>query len=112
MSVKGFDPAIARIDAIQRKLTEAPQKAAEEWLEKDFKPAAKALAPVRTGELRDSIDGTVTPHGVRVFADADHARFVEEGTTKMPAQPFLEPAFRQSIGKLQQRIKEALRRVR
>ena len=112
MSVKGWDTAIARLDAIQRKLSEAPERAARIWLEQDFKPAAKALAPVRTGELRDSIDGEVSPGGVRVFADAPHARFVEEGTTKMPAQPFLGPALKQTKGKLKERIKNEIKKVR
>ena len=61
---------------------------------------AKSLAPVRTGKLRDSIVGVVETraHGegvegiVGVKAEKFYARFVELGTRKSPAHPFLRPA--------------------
>ncbi|MBK8772186.1 MAG: HK97 gp10 family phage protein [Rhizobiales bacterium] len=61
---------------------------------------AAQLAPVDTGELRDS--GSVhpsAPNGTSTYDvrfTADHARFVEYGTTdpSYPAQPFLGPAVR------------------
>lgn len=56
---------------------------------------AKGLAPVRTGELRDSIDvKEATPSDLEgaVFVGADYGVYVEHGTSKMSAQPFLFPA--------------------
>lgn len=58
---------------------------------------AQDLAPVRTGALRDSIHGDVvedSPVEVRgrVSADVDYAAYVELGTYKMVAQPYLQPA--------------------
>lgn len=54
---------------------------------------AKQLAPVDTGNLRDSIAVSETGLGtVRVEVGAEYAHFVELGTTKSPAQPFLLPA--------------------
>ena len=111
MSVKGFDEAISNLDRLQAAMQSAPQKAAQDWLEQDFKPLAKSLAPVRTGELRDSIDGRVTATSVEVFATAEHARFVEEGTSKQEAQPFMGPAWEQTKGKLQKRIAREIRKA-
>jgi hypothetical protein len=45
---------------------------------------ARALAPVRTGHLRDSIEATETgPYEWDVAANADYAQFVELGTSRM-----------------------------
>lgn len=49
---------------------------------------ARKTVVVRSGELRDSIEEEA---GV-VTALAGHAKFVELGTYKMRAQPFLRPA--------------------
>jgi hypothetical protein len=49
---------------------------------------ARMLAPVETGRLRSSI--RVVPQGVEAIVD--YAYFVETGTAKMAAQPFLRPA--------------------
>lgn len=54
---------------------------------------AQALAPVRTGALRDSIHKEEGgPLSVTVIADAPYAIYVEYGTTFAAAQPFLTPA--------------------
>ena len=54
---------------------------------------ARARAPVRTGRLRSSIKAIQE----RVEAQAFYAKFVEYGTRKMKAQPFLRPAVSESI---------------
>ena len=59
--------------------------------------AAQRYAPVKTGELRSSISGSVSGSTVanctgRVSASARHAGFVEFGTSRMAAQPYLRPA--------------------
>lgn len=69
---------------------------------------AQRYAPVRTGELRDSIDHQVvndrSPDGfdqmLVVYATAEHAGFVELGTSRSPAQPYLRPALEQKRGGL------------
>ncbi len=53
---------------------------------------ARALAPVKTGELRGSIDANSSAMEGTVKATARHATFVEHGTYKDPAQPFMKPA--------------------
>ena len=59
---------------------------------------AKHYCPVRTGALRDSIRKEVTAEAVNVVAGGgavDYAGYVEYGTSKMPAQPYLRPAVMQ-----------------
>lgn len=111
MSVKGWGAAIRKVTRIRDGVAQAPQKAAETWLEDDFKPYAKGIAPYRTGEYRDSIDGRVTRTSVTVFAAAPHSRYVEEGTSMMPAQPTIGPAFEHTKRKLRDRIKDEIRKV-
>jgi HK97 gp10 family phage protein len=67
---------------------------------------AKEIVPVRTGHLLESIDAVFdedvedpdsdgSPRAfepVQVVADTPYASFVEFGTSKMAAQPFLGPA--------------------
>ena len=67
---------------------------------------ARELVPVRTGHLLDSIDAVFgedvedpdsdgSPRAfepIQVVADTPYATFVEFGTSKMAAQPFLGPA--------------------
>lgn len=64
----------------------------------DITRDAKALAPVDTGNLRASIGMTVTGDGrngtmrVEVGPTAHYAAYVELGTSRMRAQPYLRPA--------------------
>lgn len=55
--------------------------------------AAKQLAPVRTGALRDSITVSESSHGgVRIVVGVPYAGIVEFGSSKQSAQPYLLPA--------------------
>ena len=61
---------------------------------------ARQLAPVRSGRLKKGIDYLVVAKGEEISAiigvkkesKAFYARFVEKGTKKTKAQPFLRPA--------------------
>lgn len=55
---------------------------------------ARNYAPVDTGALRGSIEAVSTVAGkeAEVRVGAEYGRFVEFGTYKMEAQPFLSPA--------------------
>lgn len=71
-------------------------KMVQEYMENTVLPkiteAAKRIAPIDTGELQGSIHYTSADGRYYVGADAEHASFVEQGTSKMAAQPFLRPA--------------------
>lgn len=73
---------------------------------------AKDNAPVRTGALRDSIeilehaeddeDGVRGSYGTKI----EYGGFVEHGTSRMRAQPFLEPTGESTLSEWQRRLKE------
>lgn len=54
---------------------------------------AQTYAPVRTGALRDSIHTEQSgPMSFNLVADINYAVYVEYGTVRMLARPFLRPA--------------------
>ena len=53
---------------------------------------AKLLCPVDTGRLRDSITHTNDEDSAYIGTNVEYAAYVEYGTSKTVAQPFLEPA--------------------
>jgi len=65
---------------------------------------AKNLCPVLTGFLRESIVDEVMDGDVGVYVgvtkDAPYGLFVEKGSSKQMAQPYLEPGAMNSIPKL------------
>lgn len=60
----------------------------------DIQASAKALAPVDTGNLKNSITTTNSVSGFRaeIGPTANYGIFLEMGTSRMPAQPFMGPA--------------------
>ena len=75
----------AKDDAIARAL-EAIGQQAEGY--------SKLLAPVDTGRLRNSIthDVETDEEAVYIGTNVDYAPYVEYGTRKTKAQPFIQPA--------------------
>ena len=53
---------------------------------------AKRLCPVDTGRLRNSITHTYDEEGVYIGTNVEYAPYVELGTSRMKARPFLKPA--------------------
>lgn len=50
---------------------------------------ANRIVPVRTGRLKRSIGYTVNQNEIRLFANEDYAGFINFGTARMPARPFM-----------------------
>lgn len=72
---------------------------------------AQQRAPVRTGFLRDNISGEVTGTSLVVTSAAPYSIFVEAGTRRMAARPFLTPAVDQAKSKLPELLQEAFRQA-
>ena len=58
----------------------------------DIARLAAMNAPVDTGYLANSINGVVSGDSGKVRSSAEYWAFVEYGTYKMAAQPFVTPA--------------------
>lgn len=86
-----------------------------------IKKEAKANAPVKTGLLKKSIRSkqmrqTKYPAvGIFVSGKAYYWQFIEEGTSKMAAAPFLRPAadskHEEGVGKFKERLKVEIDKV-
>lgn len=58
----------------------------------DIEREAKGICPVDTGTLRNSINSEVQDYTGVVSTNVDYAGYVEFGTYKMAAQPYMMPA--------------------
>lgn len=68
--------------------------------------AARVNVKIRKGKVKDRMikAGVIKPHG----DDAFYGRFLEFGTSKMPAYPFLKPAADAKAGEATNRFRDTL----
>lgn len=71
---------------------------------------AKALAPVYTGNLRNSITHKVEKKEARIGTNVYYAPFVELGTSKQAAQPYLSPALEANKGNIKRIFADAIKK--
>jgi len=125
-----LDRLTRRMNAIPKAVREAVKPALIQSGE-ELVDRMKALAPVDTGKLRDSITATMPgeatppysqPGGSHVVAENQvivtagnkevrYAHLPEYGTAKARAQPYFWPAYRLSKKRIQNRIKRAMRKA-
>lgn len=109
VTVKGLPKLLvklARLDPVVR----AASGRAVEGETFDVRDDMKRGAPVKTGELRDSIQAEYDEKLIRgrAVATARHAGFVEHGTDDTRAQPFAQPAAEVSRRRFPKRAKAEL----
>lgn len=113
----------AKVEAATRN---AMEKGAQELVE-----MMKRLAPVRSGDLRDSIgwNWNAAPEGSVVIAESSpdsrglkivvyagdevafYARFIEFGTKSAPAHPYFFPAYRAMRKRIKSRITREMKKA-
>lgn len=125
VEIYGTQKLIARLARLAKALDPAAVKGVKE-VAKAIRDDAKELCPVDTGSLKKSIRiGTYAKpkgqtHSIRVTAGGhitnpktkrkvDYASYVEFGTSRQRAQPFLRPAIVKHRKALAKSIKEAIR---
>lgn len=71
---------------------------------------AKAMAPVRTGTLRRSIHTVMSNGGLTgtIGPSVLYGKFVEFGTRRMGARPYMRPAAERELPKFAAAVKSAL----
>ena len=119
IELSGVDEILNRLQQIganvSRLENQALRNAAEPVLED-----AKANAPVRTGKLKEGlkISSIKTKEGMKyILVGVDksdnskifYGKFVEFGTTKMSARPFLGPAYEKNKREIVETIKDKLK---
>lgn len=71
---------------------------------------AKSRAPVRTGALRDSIQRTeASAESATVEAEVEYSGFVEFGTSRMSAEPYMTPSIPEAVRTIEQTATQLLR---
>ena len=71
---------------------------------------AKRLAPVDTGRLRNSISHTVDDDTAIVGTNVEYAPYVELGTRKTRAQPYLRPSIEDHATEYKVLLEDRLRK--
>ncbi len=102
--IEEFKAAMERFDSgMQRQV----HRQLASWAA-DVKALARQLVPVRTGHLRSTIYAKIREWVAEIGAEATYALFVEFGTRYMRARPYLYPAIREHLPRLEQIICDAL----
>lgn len=86
--IQGLSRLQSRINELQTQVPRNTERLKERAVDTGYSIATRRV-PVDTGELKGSISKSKDGIGV----SADHALPIEFGTFKMPAQPFIRPAF-------------------
>lgn len=113
VTINGIDRVIASLErlatvgasGVQRDLITIAQ---------GIRVSAANKCPVRTGQLRSSIRVEISPNVVTIVAGGDgveYALYVEYGTSRQYAQPFMRPAVDEYIDRIEQTIKQTLERL-
>ena len=109
LEVKGVKETLAQIDLRNKKVRQAVQEQVNKSA-LNIQREAKKRCPVDTGALRNSI--TVDFYGIMSAEIGPHmpyAPYVEYGTRKMRAQPFLFPAFEEERPKFEEELARAIK---
>lgn len=95
-------------EAVKEQVHAAILSGVTEVFELDIKPAAVDLSPYLTGNNRRLIDEDVieVPSGVQatLYSQSGYGGYLELGTSKMKAQPFLFPAFNKFVNRISEII--------
>jgi HK97 gp10 family phage protein len=104
----GIDVETSGFDNLSNQFREALSDAMDE-LADDIYDTTTNMAPVDTGNLLHSISVNKTSDfSIQAHAAADYASFVDEGTTKMDAQPFFEEPINDIVGDFASKIEDKL----
>lgn len=94
-SIQGLGELQAKLGYVAVKARAAAAEAVQQEVDAVGEDAEQG-APVRTGALRDGIERETSELDGSVTSTARHSTFVEHGTYKDPAQPFMAPAAERS----------------
>ena len=94
-------------DRIKQQAAEARHEAAQE-----IGAAAQANAPVRSGELRDSMRVEDDKDSSTVGFTAEYSNYVNSGTSRQAANPFFTAAFIQGKEVFKSKLEEKLKDVK
>ena len=116
LELEGIENLIAEVEKLGAKGSRIENKALREAGEV-MKEAIKQEAPRKTGTLKESIEvsGVKTKDGFKHVAvgpgkEGWYGKFLEFGTVKMKAKPFMAPGYERSKAGALEKISEELRK--
>ena len=90
--MRGYRELAARLQNMSYSCEKAADRAAEEATRFTWQ-TARGIVPVRTGYLRSTLRKYTKGKACTVGTSCHYAFYVEGGTRRMAAQPFLRPSF-------------------
>ena len=118
IQVKGLGALAKKLDAVGKGVRNASTQAIISVLER-MKEDAEALVPIRTGKLWKSIDYSVEQDPMNIgpitgelYANTEYAQYVEYGTSRMSAQPFIRPAYEAHRHEIMEEVVDNVRRLK
>lgn len=124
MEVDGLDNIINRLESMGKagsRLEGESLKAGAELIVEEARNNLESNGNVRTGELKEGLKvGKIRRKGARKYVEAGitkedisnifYGKFIEWGTSKMPAKPFLGPAYENKKDEAKEIILSELKR--
>lgn len=104
LDLEGFQKSLSSYDAEVGKSLDKAVKNCVLAIQRD----SKKDCPVDTGRLRGSIVTKTSHLEGTVGSNLEYAPYIEYGTHKVAARPFLRPAYEKNIVKLETEVKKAL----
>ncbi len=74
----------------------------------DVEPLARDLSPFDEGTNSRSIRHSVAGKTAEIHTESGYGGYLEVGTSRMPARPYLRPAIERNKRKIAERIKDEL----
>ncbi|MDW0112158.1 HK97 gp10 family phage protein [Sporosarcina saromensis] len=109
--IDGFEKFMSTIERMPAKLNDEAKKAIHTRT-LEMEANAKSLSPIDTGHLRRSLNSTFSDEGSSTVGEVstvvEYAPFVEFGTSKQAAQPFLTPSFVNASKNLEADLKKVM----
>lgn len=114
LEFEGMDQLVQQLERIGNEANKYSEEALIE-AGTTLQEEVKKRVPVRTGNLKNHIElSEVEDKTIDVYVDqqgnAYYGAMIENGTSKMRAQPFMYPAFHNSRGKIQRKMISVLSR--
>lgn len=105
---------IQGLDNLQKLFNDAPKQLQDgiadslSDLADDIYNTTTGLCPVDTGALVKSIEVTKSQDSIEASAGMDYASYVDEGTSRMGAQPFFQDPINQILNDFQSKMEDKI----
>jgi HK97 gp10 family phage protein len=110
VEIKGVDEAVLKFNRFDTVVADRVRAVVKD-IAHDIERGAKQKCPVDTGRLRASITTQLSSDGfgAEIGTNVDYAEYVEFGTVKMEAQPYLFPSLEEQRTHYENQMKAAVK---